>query len=562
MNATIQQIPDKQQRLVVLAEDTRTRMKRTALDLYHIGANLLEAQELLEYGEFLPWIQTEFGMSKSSAYRFMDVARTFKDKLPNLGNLTIAASALYQLASPDTPKEAREEALELAFAGERITNAKAVELIKKHTSVTQETEAKGESLGLPTRGDSTLPEADRIDELTHTSPMDVDDRPCAAPSGAITNSVESSLSEVLDDEHSPAPQQQDGESTKGQKKSFNRLTPLMNSSSPEHYTPRHVLDAVIGCIGEIELDPCSNSKEEPNVPAKRHFTLEDDGLSLDWKAETLFMNPPYGKKIEPWIEKLVSSHRSGSVVSALALVPARTDTQWFKRLRDYPVCFVEGRITFVGNEDPAPFPSAIFYLGDRRDKFFQAFQQLGDIWERIEPDAVGESVDELTRLRTELETAQATIVELQSKLQAAQATIAELQFKLQGTPSQTRAEVPDYTELETINNAIAATTPDAEETTRASALPSAPVPAIATPSPQPPEVQPPSKAPARKIYPHAQAELAERWGMFNSNTGEVDASGISKRKKRADFSDWSRRKDPDRVGWTYRDEERLFYPLP
>lgn len=57
----IEPIDPKRQRLAVLAEDTRTRMKRSALDIYHIGANLLEAQGLLAHGEFLPWIQA-FGM--------------------------------------------------------------------------------------------------------------------------------------------------------------------------------------------------------------------------------------------------------------------------------------------------------------------------------------------------------------------------------------------------------------------------------------------------------------------------------------------------------------------
>lgn len=178
---TAEAIDPKRQRLAVLAEDTRTRMKRSALDIYHIGANLLEAQELLTHGEFLPWIEAEFGMGKSSAYKFINVAKAFQGKFPQNGNLEIAASALYLLASPDTPEEAREEVLELAAAGENISPKKALKIIEKHTSVAQETAALGKSLGLPTRGDSTLPESDRIDELTHTSPADVDDRPGAAP---------------------------------------------------------------------------------------------------------------------------------------------------------------------------------------------------------------------------------------------------------------------------------------------------------------------------------------------------------------------------------------------
>jgi len=174
-------IDPKRERLAVLAEDTRTRMKRSALDIYHIGANLLEAQNLLAHGEFLGWIKAEFGMSKSSAYRFMDVGRAFQDKLPKMGSLEIAASALYLLASPETPNAARNEALELAGTGETISPNKARKIIEKHTSVAAEVEAKGESLGMPTQGDSVMPQSDRLDDLTHSSPADVDDRPGAPP---------------------------------------------------------------------------------------------------------------------------------------------------------------------------------------------------------------------------------------------------------------------------------------------------------------------------------------------------------------------------------------------
>ncbi len=174
-------IDSKQQRLAVLAEDTRTRMKRSALDIYHIGANLLEAQDLLAHGEFLPWIEAEFGMGKSSAYKFINVAKAFQGKFPQNGNLEIAASALYLLASPETPEDARDEVLRLASAGEPISPKKARKIVEKHASVAQETAALGESLGLPTRGDSILRQSDRLDDLTHSSPADVDDRPGALP---------------------------------------------------------------------------------------------------------------------------------------------------------------------------------------------------------------------------------------------------------------------------------------------------------------------------------------------------------------------------------------------
>lgn len=154
-----------------------------------------------------------------------------------------------------------------------------------------------------------------------------------------------------------------------------------SSESPEHYTPSVIIEAAIACMGGIDLDPCSNSKETPNVPAATHYTREDDGLTQEWRG-CVYMNPPYGREIDEWIAKLVSEYEAGNVTEAIALVPSRTDTQWWQRLREYHVCLVSGRLKFIGNNDSAPFPSAVFYLGQNIGRFVYAFEELGDIWRR------------------------------------------------------------------------------------------------------------------------------------------------------------------------------------
>lgn len=78
---------EKEQRLATLAEDTRQRLKRSAMDIYCIGLNLLEAQNIIEHGQFLPWLRQEFGMGKTSAYEFINVAKAFESKFPIIGNL-------------------------------------------------------------------------------------------------------------------------------------------------------------------------------------------------------------------------------------------------------------------------------------------------------------------------------------------------------------------------------------------------------------------------------------------------------------------------------------------
>jgi hypothetical protein len=168
-----------------------------------------------------------------------------------------------------------------------------------------------------------------------------------------------------------------------------RLAVHFSSETPEHYTPREIIDAATECMDAIDLDPCSNSHDDPNVPAALHYTKEDDGLVRSWHGR-VYMNPPYGREIMTWVQKLCGEYEAGHTTEAIALVPARTDTQWWQLLRDYPVCFIQGRLKFGGLEDSAPFPSAVFYLGNNIDRFYYAFLNLGDVWQRIEPGMFGE----------------------------------------------------------------------------------------------------------------------------------------------------------------------------
>lgn len=151
------------------------------------------------------------------------------------------------------------------------------------------------------------------------------------------------------------------------------------SDSSEWYTPPHVLAMVEAALGGIDLDPCADPQR--SVPASHHLTREDDGLGVEW-AGRVYMNPPYGSGIGDWVEKLAASYEDGDVTAAVALVPARTDTAWFHRLRDYPRLFVRGRLRFSGHENSAPFPSAAFYLGPDPEGFAAAFSELGDVYER------------------------------------------------------------------------------------------------------------------------------------------------------------------------------------
>lgn len=156
-----------------------------------------------------------------------------------------------------------------------------------------------------------------------------------------------------------------------------------SSDSHEWYTPERIVERVTATLGEIDLDPCSNSKDDPAIPAHSHLTAEDDGLSMAWFGR-VYMNPPYGRQIADWISYLVREYEAERVSAAVALVPSRTDTQWFRELREYPRCFIWGRLQFSGCENTAPFPSMAVYLGDDVASFIHAFEDIGDIYALVE----------------------------------------------------------------------------------------------------------------------------------------------------------------------------------
>lgn len=153
---------------------------------------------------------------------------------------------------------------------------------------------------------------------------------------------------------------------------------MFTSATPEWYTPGHIIERVEAVFGHIDLDPCSNSREAPNVPALNHWTVDDNGIAQPWHGK-VYMNPPYGDEIATWVGRMLGAYEIGEIYEAIALLPARTDTAWFQPLFGFPICFVKGRLKFSGSENSAPFPSAVVYVGKDVQLFRDWFASLGPI---------------------------------------------------------------------------------------------------------------------------------------------------------------------------------------
>jgi phage N-6-adenine-methyltransferase len=142
-------------------------------------------------------------------------------------------------------------------------------------------------------------------------------------------------------------------------------------------TPKEIVEDVLKFFdGELELDPCSNSEESPNVPAKRVYTEETDGLQHNWKAQSVFVNHPYSNSKE-WIPYAARQYEKGYAKELILLIKLDVSTRWWYRISGYPWIAVNRRLKFGDGKSAAPFQSALVYLGKDLNKFVTVFGKYG-----------------------------------------------------------------------------------------------------------------------------------------------------------------------------------------
>ena len=118
---------------------------------------------------------------------------------------------------------------------------------------------------------------------------------------------------------------------------------LVSRKSDDWQTPKRMYNIY---IDNGYFDPC---------PYESTF----NGLEIEWKDKN-FVNPPYSK-IKFFVDKAIEEHKKGKEI--ILLIPARTDTKYFRKLVDYGVniLFITGRLHF-NDSNSAPFPSCLIRL--------------------------------------------------------------------------------------------------------------------------------------------------------------------------------------------------------
>jgi len=100
-----------------------------------------------------------------------------------------------------------------------------------------------------------------------------------------------------------------------------------------------------------------------------------DGLQIEWKTKN-FVNPPYSK-IKEFVYKAMEEHKKGKEV--ILLIPARTDTKYFRKLVNYgcDIVFITGRLHF-NNSNSAPFPSCYIRLTGYGTRCYWRDRKVGE----------------------------------------------------------------------------------------------------------------------------------------------------------------------------------------
>jgi hypothetical protein len=102
-----------------------------------------------------------------------------------------------------------------------------------------------------------------------------------------------------------------------------------------------------------------------------------------WKGR-VFLTPPFEPNVEQWFSKLYQERLVGRTTEAIVLWKSATETAAWKTLTRIScrVCFPSARIRFVGplgNELGPTFSQALFYVGERPERFEGRLRKSGSV---------------------------------------------------------------------------------------------------------------------------------------------------------------------------------------
>ena len=145
------------------AFEIRELGNRVVADIAEIGRRLTECKKIVGHGNWLMWLDQEFGWSEQTALNFMRLHELGQTKSKKLLDFNLSISSLYILAAPSTDQHARDEIIQRAESGEVISYAKVKESIakaRKRKSAGSKAPAADDAMTSQTEETTTAPLAD------------------------------------------------------------------------------------------------------------------------------------------------------------------------------------------------------------------------------------------------------------------------------------------------------------------------------------------------------------------------------------------------------------------
>ena len=162
-------------------------------------------------------------------------------------------------------------------------------------------------------------------------------------------------------------------------KALEALTSTTGNKTDCWNTPPEFVGDVLKYFGTLDLDPCSNDEDNPNVPAKKVYKEITNGLAHRWTSNSVFMNHTYSQS-DKWIPYAVSQYELGYAKEMILLIKLDVSTKWWRSVSQYSWIAVNERMKFGDGTGASPFQSAIIYLGKNLEKFNTMFCKYGTLY--------------------------------------------------------------------------------------------------------------------------------------------------------------------------------------
>lgn len=167
----------------------------------------------------------------------------------------------------------------------------------------------------------------------------------------------------------------------------NTSTIIQDSGDTEYYTDPKFVIAARQVMGSIDLDPASSIEANEIVRATNIYTKNDDSINQVWRGN-VWMNHPFSRDNNPlFINKIIEDYKNGHIKQACFITYASTSEKWFKRLYDYPICFLVPRANYFRmdgtKKSGVQKGSAVTYLGENKSKFCEIYSQYGEVLTRF-----------------------------------------------------------------------------------------------------------------------------------------------------------------------------------